>query len=64
MFTEFTSIKGSLFKERVNTWLGIVFISTCALWAAIFMWNVSTGDNPIDHSIAAAIDQEIIGPQN
>ena len=63
MFTEFSSIKGSLFKERVNTWLGIVFIGTCALWASMFIWNISSGDNPIDHTIAAAIDQEIIGQQ-
>ena len=63
MFTEFSSIRGSLFKERVNTWLGIVFLSTCALWAALVVWNIASGDNPIDHTIAAAIDQSIVGQQ-
>ena len=63
MFTEFAPIKQSLFSERVNTWLGIVFLSTVALWAATFIWNVTTGTNPIEKAIAASIDQSIINSQ-
>ncbi len=59
MFTEFGSIRGSLYKERVNTFLGIIFLSTVALWAAMIVWNFTDGSNPIDQGIAAAIDREV-----
>lgn len=57
MFSEFTPIRRSLFNERVNTFLGVIFLGTCALWAALFVWNISTGSNPINHAFAAAIGQ-------
>jgi len=55
MFTDFTPMKASLFKERVNTGLGIAFLSTVGLWAAMFIWNLADGTNPIDKTIATAI---------
>jgi hypothetical protein len=55
MFTEFTPMRASLFKERVNTGLGIAFLSTVALWASMFIWNITSGNNPIDRGIATAI---------
>jgi hypothetical protein len=61
MFLEFTPIKGPLLQEKVNTLLGTIFLGTCALWAAIFILDVATGNNPIDKSIAAAIERSIIG---
>ena len=59
MFSEFSPIKGSLFTERVNSWLGTLFLGSCALWAALFVWNVAAGNNPLDHAIAAAIEHEM-----
>ncbi|HEV8677284.1 MAG TPA: hypothetical protein VN701_00400 [Candidatus Paceibacterota bacterium] len=64
MFTEFTAITGSLYKERVNTFLGIAFLATVALWAAMVIWNLTEGTNPIDRGIAAAIDKEVISSQD
>lgn len=56
MFAEFTPIKKSLYSERVNTWLGIAFLGTFALWAVMLIWNLTTGTTPVDTAIAKAID--------
>jgi hypothetical protein len=56
MFTEFTPLKASLFKERVNTWLGIVFLATVALWMSMLVWNFAEGTTPIDRAISSALD--------
>jgi len=55
MFTDFEYIRGSLLTERVNTLLGSVFLGTCALWAALFIWNVTSGSNPLDKAIAKIV---------
>lgn len=55
MFTEFKRGKGPLYKQRVNTLVGSIFIATCALWAAMFVWNVTEGTDPISQTIVAAV---------
>lgn len=62
MFTEFKREKGPLYKQRVNTLVGSIFLGTCALWAAMFVWNVTTGGNPISRTIAAAVQGQTIVP--
>lgn len=56
MFTDFERPAGNIFKTSVNSYLGTTFLLTCALWAAMFIWNVTTGDNPISHVIAATVE--------
>lgn len=57
MFENFVPIKKSLYLERVNTLLGTAFLATFALWAAMFIWNVTSGSNPLDDAIASAVAQ-------
>ena len=59
MFTEFSPIKRSLFGERVNSLLGIMFLGSCALWAMMIIWNVTNGDTPIDHALTRIIESSI-----
>lgn len=63
MFTGFTPIKGSLFSQRVNTWLGSIFLGTVALWAAMLVWNVADGSNPIDRALTGALEQAMLAQQ-
>lgn len=57
MFENFVSGKKSLYMENVNTLLGTAFLATFALWAAMFIWNITSGSNPLDDAIASAIAQ-------
>lgn len=63
MFESFESVKKSLYMERVNTLLGTAFIATVALWAAMFIWNVTSGSNPLDDAIASAIVRSELNTQ-
>jgi hypothetical protein len=58
MFTEFVRPSGNIFEQPVNSLIGSIFLGTCALWGAIFVWNVTTGSNPIDHVIASVMFAE------
>ena len=60
MFTDFKPIKGSLFNQRVNTFLGTIFLGTVALWASMFVWNIAEGSNPIDRALTSAIQQSLL----
>jgi hypothetical protein len=59
MFIDFERPVGSLFRQPVNTFLGSIFLTACALWAGMFMWNLSTGNNPISQAIASTIQSEV-----
>lgn len=59
MFTEFKRGKGPLYLQRVDTLIGSAFLGVCALWAAMFIWNVTEGTNPISKVIAAAVGHGI-----
>jgi hypothetical protein len=63
MFAEFEIPKGNIFLSQVNSILGCAFVGTCALWASIFVWNVTTGSNPIDRAIASAIEAQVLESQ-
>ena len=58
MFLEYKPIRGPLLKSRVNSLIGSLFLGTCALWAATFIWDITTGDNPITHAIVATVGAE------
>lgn len=55
MFAEFERPAGNIFHSRVNSWLGCVFLGVCALWAAMFVSNVTSGSNPVSAAIVSAI---------
>lgn len=59
MFTDFAPIKQSLFNERVNSFLGIMFLGSFALWASMLIWNATSGDTPIDHALTRIIESSI-----
>ncbi|MES2007030.1 MAG: hypothetical protein V4436_02900 [Patescibacteria group bacterium] len=63
MFTEFAPIQKSLFNERVSSFLGVICLGSFALWAMMIMWNITSGDNPIDHAIAGAIERSILNDE-
>lgn len=58
MFDSFPPIRGSLWKQRVNTILGTLFLSTFALWAATVMFQAVWGIDPITQTFAAVIVNE------
>ncbi len=62
MFNEFTPIRGSLWKQRVNTGLGTLFLSVCALWAATIMFEAQWGINPVANAFAATVARETVQP--
>ncbi|MDE2071346.1 MAG: hypothetical protein KGI70_01265 [Patescibacteria group bacterium] len=47
--------EGSLLKERVNVWLGSLFLGSWALAASLMIWHAATGSNPISDAMAKAI---------
>ena len=59
MFSEFKPIRGSLLHQRVNSFIGIIFLATCALWAFMLIFNMTTGTNPITEGLGAAIANEV-----
>ena len=58
MFTDFTPIRGSIWKQKVNTYIGLAFIGTCALWAGLVVVQASSGENPLANAFASVIVQE------
>jgi len=61
MFTEFKPIKGSLWQQQVNSLLGIAFLGTCALWAAMFIWDLTDTANPVERAIATTLAAPSLG---
>ncbi len=58
MFLEYKPIRGSLFLSRVNTFLGIVFLSTVALGATVFIMHATNGSDPITEGLGTVIANE------
>ena len=56
-------IRGSIWKSNVNTFLGILFLSSVALLAGIIIIRAAWGINPIENAFAAAVAQETQLPQ-
>lgn len=62
MFDTYTPIRGSLLRQRVNASLGSLFLLSFALWAALIMFEVRWGINPIANAFAATIVRETTLP--
>jgi hypothetical protein len=54
MFDKY-ELRGSIWKSRVNSLIGSLFLGACALWAAIFMIELAWGVNPLAKAFASAI---------
>ncbi len=52
------SIRGSIWKSRINSLLGICFVGTCALWAATVIVQASWGVNPVTQAFAQVVERE------
>ena len=53
-----TLVRISIWKLRVNTFIGSLFLGTCALWAALIMIQASWGANPVANAFANVIKSE------
>jgi hypothetical protein len=62
MFETFTPIRGSLWRQRVNSGLGTLFLCSFALWAGLIMLEFRWGVNPIAQAMASAIMRETTLP--
>jgi len=62
MASDFTSIKSSIWKSRVNSGIGIMFLGTCALWAGLVIVRAAWGVNPVETAFAMAMTQETQAP--
>ncbi|HVV15284.1 MAG TPA: hypothetical protein VHD55_02725 [Candidatus Paceibacterota bacterium] len=58
MFETFTPVRGSLWKQRVNAGIGSLFLGSVALWAALLMFEIGWGMNPVAKAFAAAVAHE------
>jgi hypothetical protein len=58
MFAEFDIPKGAFLVQKINSFVACAFVGTCALWAALFVWNVTTGTNPIDNTITSYLEEQ------
>lgn len=62
MFEKFTPIRGSLWKQRVNTGIGSLFLTACALWAGLVIFEFGWGINPIAAAFSAAVERQTMLP--
>ena len=53
-----TLTRKSIWKVRVNAFLGSIFLGTCALWAALIMIQASWGINPVANAFASVVEAE------
>jgi hypothetical protein len=56
------SLRGSIWQSKVRSGLGILFLGTCALWAAVIIIQTAWGVNPIAQAFAKALDREVTEP--
>jgi hypothetical protein len=52
------SIKGSIWRSRVNSGLGILFLGSCMLWAIVVISQAAWHVNPVATAFAAMVDRE------
>ena len=58
----FEPIRESLWKSRVNTLIGSIFLSSVALWAGIVIVEASWGVNPVVEAFSAAMEERTVLP--
>jgi hypothetical protein len=61
MFDKYT-LRGSIWKQQVNTVLGTLFLSVVALWASLVMISAGWGENPLATAFAATVARETVLP--
>jgi hypothetical protein len=44
-----------LLKARVGTGIGSIFLLSWALGAGLVIWNLSSGQNPVENALTAAL---------
>lgn len=55
---KFDPIRASIWRSNVHTLIGIIFLSSCALWAATIIVQAAWGVNPVANAFASVIDRE------
>ena len=40
-------MKEDILKAKVNSFIGILFVGSAALWAGIIIWQVAFDENPL-----------------
>jgi hypothetical protein len=60
MFSDFTRPRGNVLMAPINSILGTMFLGTCALWAAMFMWTLKTGTDPFSRIVNATVESYLL----
>ena len=40
-------MKGEILKARINSFIGILFVGSFALWASVIIWQAAFDENPL-----------------
>ena len=54
----FDPIRGSVWKSRVNSFIGLLFVGSFGLWALVVVMQAGWGINPLVNSFSAIIEKE------
>ncbi len=57
-------IRGSVWKSRVNSVIGLMFVGSCAIWAGLVIVQAAWGTNPLANAFAAMVQAETQLPAN
>ncbi len=56
------SIRGSIWKSKVNSGLGVLFLGVVALWAGSVIVQAAWGVSPVTKAFASVTNREIVLP--
>jgi hypothetical protein len=51
-------IRGSVWKSRVNSFIGFMFVGSCAIWAGLVIVQAAWGTNPLANAFIAIVQAE------
>jgi len=54
--------QAEILKENINSWVGMVFIASCALGAGLLIWHTTYGENPLANALAVPLEQQFSTP--
>lgn len=61
MFDKY-QLRDSIWKSKVNSIVGILFLGTVALWAILFVANVTWGSDPLAEGLSKALERRTTLP--
>lgn len=55
-------IRGSIWQSNVNSAIGLLFVTSVALWAGTSIIETAWHINPVSQAFAAALSRELVTP--